>query len=286
MLPLSLFARRNFSVANAQTFAIYGGIGLLGFFVTIYLQQVAGYSALKSGVTGLVPTGVMFALSARMGRLADRYGARPFLTVGPLLVAAGFGLMQRYGTTVSLLGDVLPALLVFSLGLALTVAPLTATVLADASEADAGIASAVNNAIARTAGLMAVAAVGAVVSAYYGTVLDQRLDHRLPAASQAAVREAKRRTFGTINAASVPAADRALAKHAAATASEDAFHLAVGIGAGLLVIAGIGGGLGLRTQRRTVIAAGGCAGGQLSGAPLAVLDADPDAARTSEALSL
>ena len=133
MLPLGLFARRNFAVTNAQTFAMYGGIGLLGFFVTIYLQQVAGYSALKSGVTGLVPTGVMFLLSARMGRLADRYGARWFLVAGPLLVAAGFGLMQRYGTSVSLFGDVLPALLVFSLGLALTVSPLTATVLADAS---------------------------------------------------------------------------------------------------------------------------------------------------------
>ncbi len=77
MLPLELFRHRNFAVANAQTFAMYGGIGLLGFFVTIYLQQVAGYSALKSGVTGLVPTVVMFFLSARMGRLADRFGPAP-----------------------------------------------------------------------------------------------------------------------------------------------------------------------------------------------------------------
>ncbi len=139
---------------------MYGGIGILGFFVTIYLQQVAGYSAFKSGVTGLVPTGVMFLLSARLGRLADRFGARPFLIGGPMLVACGFLLMRRYGTSVSLLGDVVPALLVFSLGLACTVAPLTATVLADAGEAEAGIASAVNNAIARTASLLAVAAVG------------------------------------------------------------------------------------------------------------------------------
>ena len=87
MLPLALFAGRNFSVANAQTFAIYGGLGILGFFLTIYLQQVAGYSALKSGVTGLVPTIVMFLLSKRMGKLADRYGPRPFLTVGPVTVA-------------------------------------------------------------------------------------------------------------------------------------------------------------------------------------------------------
>ena len=138
MLPLELFRHRNFSVTNAQTFAMYGGLGLLGFFVTIYLQQVAGYSALKSGVTGLIPTIVMFFLSARMGRLADRFGPRPFLIVGPLLVAAGFALMERYGTSVSLVGDVLPALLVFSLGLSFTVSPLTATVLADASEIGRG----------------------------------------------------------------------------------------------------------------------------------------------------
>jgi EmrB/QacA subfamily drug resistance transporter len=275
MLPLGLFDHRNFSVANAQTFAMYGGIGLLGFFVTIYLQQVAGYSALKSGVTGLVPTVVMFLLSARMGKLADRYGPRPFLTIGPLLVAAGFGLMQRYGTSVSLFGDVLPALLVFSLGLSLTVSPLTATVLADASEMDAGIASAVNNAIARTAGLVAVAAVGAVVSSYYGGLLTQRLGHRLPASSQAAVQAAKRRTFGTIDARALPAADRAFARDAAAGASADAFHLAVGIAGGLLVIAGIGG-LGLRSQRETAVAASDCAGGQLSGQPLAAADLESE----------
>jgi hypothetical protein len=211
---------------------------------------------------------VMFLLSARMGALADRYGARPFMTVGPLLVACGFFLMLRYGTSVSLFGDVLPALLVLSLGLALTVAPLTATVLADASEADAGIASAVNNAIARTAALIAVAAVGAVVSAQYGSLLDQRLGNRLPASSQAAVREAKRRTFGTIDANALPPGDRAFAANASATASRDSFHLAVGIGGVLLTIAGIGG-LALRTSRRTVVACADCAGGQLAGAPRA-----------------
>jgi EmrB/QacA subfamily drug resistance transporter len=270
MLPLSLFSHRNFAVANAQTFAIYGGIGLLGFFVTIYLQQVAGYSALKSGVTGLVPTAVMFLLSARMGRLADRHGPRAFLSFGPLVIACGFWLMLRYGTSVSLLGDVLPALLVLSFGLSMTVSPLTATVLADASEMDAGIASAVNNAIARTAGLMAVAAVGAVVSSYHGNLLDRRLGHRLPASSRPAVQEAKRRTFGTIDTARVPPADRAFARGAAAGASEDAFHLAVGIAGGLLVVAGIGG-LWLRPQRRTVVAED-CAGGQLAGQPRLVAD--------------
>jgi EmrB/QacA subfamily drug resistance transporter len=270
MLPLALFSHRNFSVANAQTFAMYGGIGLLGFFVTIYLQQVAGYSALKSGVTGLVPTIVMFVLSARMGRLADRYGARWFLVVGPLLVAAGFALMLRYGTSVSLWTDVLPALLVFSLGLALTVSPLTATVLADVSTSDAGIASAVNNAIARTAGLISVAAVGALVAAHHASVLDAKLGNRLPASSHAAVVQAQRKTFGTISRSAIPPADRAFAEQASASASESAFHLAMGIGSGLLVIAGIGG-LALRTKRRSPIQSGDCGGGQLAGQPRAVL---------------
>ncbi|HET8978547.1 MAG TPA: MFS transporter [Solirubrobacteraceae bacterium] len=266
MLPLKLFAHRNFSVANAQTFAMYGGIALLGFFVTIYLQEVAGYSALKSGVTGLVPTVVMFLLSARMGRLADRLGARPFLIAGPLLVAGGFALMQRWGTSVSLVADVFPALLVFALGLSLTVAPLTATVLSDAAETDAGIASAVNNAIARTAGLIAVAAVGAVVSSYYAHALGSDLAPRLPARAQPAVRAAARRTFGALDAAALPAADRGLAARTVATASQDAFHLAMGIAAGLLVVAGAGG-LGLRTERRPEVAAGECPAGQLCGVP-------------------
>ena len=274
MLPLALFARRNFTVANAQTFAMYGAIGILGFFVTIYLQQVAGYSALKSGVTGLVPTGVMFLLSARMGRLADRYGARPFLTAGPIVVACGFLLMLRYGTSVSLFGDVVPALLVFSFGLSMTVAPLTATVLADAREEEAGIASAVNNAIARTAGLVAVAAVGAVVAATYTSLLDQRLGHRLPASSAVAVKTAKRRTFGVIAPSAVPASERAFAARAAAGASRDAFHVAVEIGAGLLILAGLGG-LALEGRRRTVVAAGDCAGGALSGAPRAASECEP-----------
>jgi EmrB/QacA subfamily drug resistance transporter len=269
MLPLELFRHRNFAVANGQTFVMYGGIGLLGFFVTIYLQQVAGWSALGSGVTGLVPTVVMFFLSGRMGRLADRYGPRPFLTIGPLVVAAGFGLMQRYGTTVSFLSDVLPALLVFSFGLSLTVAPLTATVLADASETDAGIASAVNNAIARTGSLVAVAAVGAVVATFYGARLDHRLGHRLPASSQAALRDAAHHTFGTIKDTAVPPTERALVSHVTATAGEDAFHVAMGIASGLLALAGLSG-LALRGKPRTTVAAGECAGGQLAGQPLPV----------------
>src|SRR4029077_8080590 len=123
-------------------------------YLTIYLQQVAGYSALESGLTTVPVTLAMFALSRRFGALADRFGPRLFMGAGPLIAAAGVLMLVRVGEHVSYLKDLLPALLIFALGLSLTVAPLTAAVLADADEEDAGIASAINNAVSRVAGLV------------------------------------------------------------------------------------------------------------------------------------
>jgi EmrB/QacA subfamily drug resistance transporter len=168
MLSLELFSRRNFAIANTETFAMYAGIAILFFFLVIYLQQVAGYGAFKSGLTTLPETAVMFVLSRRAGALADRFGPRLFMGTGPVIAAVGVSLLARLGTHVSILTDLLPALLVFALGLALTVAPLTATVLVDADENDAGVASAVDNAVARVAGLVGIAVVGAVVTTAVG----------------------------------------------------------------------------------------------------------------------
>ena len=164
MLELDLFARRNFAIGNVETFAVYAGLSILFFFLVIYLQQVAGYSALRSGLTTIPVTMVMFALSRRFGALADRYGPRLFMGAGPLIAAAGILLLLRAGRHPSYMGDLLPGLTVFAFGLTLTVAPLTAAVLADADETDAGIASAVNNAVARVAGLVGVSVVGVVVA--------------------------------------------------------------------------------------------------------------------------
>ncbi|HEX6702877.1 MAG TPA: DHA2 family efflux MFS transporter permease subunit [Gaiellaceae bacterium] len=164
MLKLDLFAGRNFAVGNAETLAMYAGLAILFFFLVIFLQQVAGYSALRSGLTTLPVTVVMFALSRRFGALADRLGPRLFMGAGPLISAAGILLLLRTGMSTSYVTELLPGLLVFSVGLSLTVAPLTATVLADADESDAGIASAINNAIARVAGLVGVSVVGVVVA--------------------------------------------------------------------------------------------------------------------------
>ena len=164
MLKLDLFARRNFAVGNLETLAMYAGIAILFFYLTIYLQEVAGYSALESGLATVPVTIVMFMLSRRFGALADRYGPRLFMGAGPLIAGAGIFLLARMGMNVDYVTDVLPAMLIFAIGLSLTVAPLTATILADADQEDAGIASAVNNAVARIAGLIGVSIVGIIVA--------------------------------------------------------------------------------------------------------------------------
>jgi EmrB/QacA subfamily drug resistance transporter len=164
MLKLELFTHRNFAVGNIETLSMYAGLSILFFFLTIYLQEVTGYSALKSGLTTLPVTLVMFVLSRRFGALADRYGPRFLMGAGPLVAAAGILLLARLGRHVSYAIDLLPALLIFAVGLSMTVSPLTATVLADADESDAGIASAINNQVARVAGLIGVSAIGVVVA--------------------------------------------------------------------------------------------------------------------------
>jgi EmrB/QacA subfamily drug resistance transporter len=157
MLPLDIFASRQFTAANLVTFVVYGALGGALFLMPIQLQRVVGYSPLASGVALIPITVVMLLFSARAGRLSARIGPRLPMTLGPLLVAAGFLLLMRIDADASYLVDVLPGMLVFASGLTLTVAPLTATVLAAAPAEHAGIASAVNNDVARTAGLLAVA---------------------------------------------------------------------------------------------------------------------------------
>jgi EmrB/QacA subfamily drug resistance transporter len=265
MLPLALFRRRNFAIGNVQTFAMYGGVSVTFFFLVLYLQQVAGYTALQAGLAVMPSTLIMFALSKRMGRLADRLGPRLFMGFGPLTSAAGLALMLRIDQDLDYATDVLPALLVFSLGLSVTVAPLTATVLGDADESNAGIASGVNNAIARVAGLLAVAAIGAVVSAQFSSALDERLAGRpLPAAARTAVDRARSQTLSHVDAGAPGGAEIAGAVQAA---SDHAFHVGIGISAALVALGGVLGLAGIRNPRRDVRCQD-CPGGQFAGQPL------------------
>lgn len=157
MLPLSLFSSRQFTGANAATLAVYAALAGMMFLVVIYLQQVAGYSALAAGASLLPVTALMLLFSARAGHLAERIGPRWPMTVGPLVMAGGMLLLLRLTPDGPYWSTVLPAILVFGAGLTLTVAPLTATVMAAVEDRHSGVASAVNNALSRGAGLLAVA---------------------------------------------------------------------------------------------------------------------------------
>lgn len=168
MLPLSLFAERGFAAANATTLTVYAGLGAATFFVALFLQQVAGYDAVEGGLALTPVTLMMVTLSRRWGALAERVGARLLMTAGPAIMAVGMLLYLRVDERGDYLADVLPAVLVFGLGLSMTVAPLTAAVLGAVDDRHAGVASGVNNAIARVAGLLAIAGVGAVVSGRLG----------------------------------------------------------------------------------------------------------------------
>jgi EmrB/QacA subfamily drug resistance transporter len=268
MLPLGLFKRHNFALGNVETFAMYGGLGLLFFFLVLFLQQVAGFSALEAGTASVPVTLVMFLLSTRFGALADRYGPRLFMGAGPLIAAAGMAWLLRLNADVEYLVDLLPGLLLFALGLSMTVAPLTATVLADADDSNAGIASGVNNAIARVAGLVAIAAVGAVVAASFGSRLDDELGSQVAASPKvaAAVERAKTKPLAAVEVQGVPEDVQASVREAGQDASVGAFRVGMAIATALVALGGLLGLLGIRNPQRRVEARD-CPGGQLVGHP-------------------
>jgi len=253
MLDLALFRIRNFAVANLTTFTAYAGlIGGL-FFVGLFLQQVAGYSALEAGLATTPISLILFVLSPRFGRIASGAGPRVPMCAGPIVGGLGLIMLLRVDASPDYLTEVLPAIVVFGLGLAATVAPLTATVLDSVEQRHVGIASGVNNGISRVAGLLAIAVLGAVISAHFGSTLDGRLGERpLSPESTNAVSRAKEQPLAVPAVRRLPPAEAAPVRAAAAAASTSAFHLGVVI-AGLLMIAGgVVAGIGIENPRRRV----------------------------------
>ncbi|MEA2385798.1 MAG: hypothetical protein QOH72_5769 [Solirubrobacteraceae bacterium] len=268
MLRLDLFKSRNFAVGNVETLALYGGLSAMFFFLVLYLQQVAGYSPLKSGLALLPESLIMFALSARFGALADRIGPRLFMGGGPLIAGAGMLMLLGFGVRVDYLTRVLPGILVFSLGLSITVAPLTAAILAGVDQREAGIGSAVNNAVARVAGLIATVAVGALVAAQFSSSLDRKLaGEPLSPRGHVAIAQAKQLTLGRPSVAGLPADEAAAITVASGQSSLQAFRVGIGVAGALVIIGGLIGAAGIRNPQR-MVRAGQCPGGQLAGAPL------------------
>jgi EmrB/QacA subfamily drug resistance transporter len=221
MMDLGLFRIRNFAIANLTTLSAYAGlIGGL-FFVGLFLQQVAGYSPLEAGLATTPISVILFVLSPRWGRLASGTGPRLPMTLGPIVGGIGLLAMMRVGSGADYVTDVLPAILVFGLGLSATVAPLTATVLDSVDERHVGIASGINNGVSRVAGLLAIAILGAVISARFAAI-----------------------TGGDVAGGPLTAN--------AAAASTSAFHLGVLIAGILMILGGIASGLWIENPRRHV----------------------------------
>ncbi|MBC7590471.1 MAG: MFS transporter [Salinibacterium sp.] len=164
MLPLGIFRNRNFAWGNIATFFIYGALSIGGFIVVIFLQQVAGYPATIAALAFLpVSLGNVF-LSGLFGSLSGKYGPRLFMTAGPIIAGVGYLLMLSMGEEVDYWWNVLPGVLLFAVGISVTVAPLTSAILGSIPSQQAGIGSATNNAVARVAGLVAIALVGVIVA--------------------------------------------------------------------------------------------------------------------------
>jgi len=266
MLPLSLFSERNFATGNAATLTMYAGLGAATFFLPLFLQQVAGYSALAAGASLLPITVIMFLLSRRFGALADRLGPHLLMSAGPLVAGVGLLLFTRLDVDASYLSEVLPAALVFALGLSMTVAPLTATVLGGVDEHRSGVASGVNNAVARVAGLLAIGAVGAVVAAQFTSTLDGRIAGReLSPGATTAVENARERPLSGARLQDVPAAERARVGFAVDEASVHGFRIGMLVSGGLVLAGGAISFAGIRNPRRRVVAEE-CPGGAICGA--------------------
>lgn len=250
MLDLGLFRSRNFAVGNIATVMIYGGLSAATFLITLFLQQVARYSAVRAGLALVPVTVMMFVLSPAFGRLSGKFGPRLFMALGPVVIAAGFALMTRLDARGDYLGGLLPGVLVFGLGLSSTVAPLTAATLGDIDARQAGVGSAANNAIARVAGLLAVAALGAVLSARFSGAIDERVAHRpVTGAAGSFLEDARRRPLET----TIPkrlATEEAILRPLLDDASVQAFHAALWAIAGLLLAGGMISAIGIKNPRR------------------------------------
>jgi EmrB/QacA subfamily drug resistance transporter len=167
MVPLGLFTVRNFSIGNVSTTLVYGALSLGGFIITVFLQQVGGFSATAAGLAFLPMTLISIALSSFFGALAGKYGPRLFMGLGPIVGGIGYLLMLGIGDDVNYWTQVFPGVVVFALGLTMTVAPLTSAILGSISPEQSGIGSAINNAISRIAGLIAIAFVGVIVGSQF-----------------------------------------------------------------------------------------------------------------------
>jgi EmrB/QacA subfamily drug resistance transporter len=246
MMPLHLFESRTFSLANLLTLFLYGALGIVMFLVPLLLIQVEGYSATAAGAAFLPFPIIMFGLSRWSGGLVARTGPRPPLTVGPLIAAAGLALFARAGNGTSYWTSVLPAVVLLGLGMAVTVAPLTTTVMAAVPSAHAGVASGINNTVARVAGLLAIAVFGVVLVRRFDADVMPRLDRMAlsPTVKAQVAKELPKMAGGDFSSVPLEAGKLADVRQSVNEAFVGGFRLVV-IGAAVLALAAAGFGAGI-----------------------------------------
>jgi hypothetical protein len=252
MLELSLFRVRNFAVANMATFAAYAGLMGGFFFITLFLQQTAGYTALEAGLATLPTSLALFVLSPRFGRMASGTGPRLPMTVGPIVGGIGLLMFMRVGANPDYVTEVLPAVVVFGLGISAMVAPLTATVLDSVDERHTGIASGINNGVSRVAGLLAIAILGAVIAGQFGAAIDDGLAGvDLGPAAEDVVTDARAKPLAAPETDGLDPGDATAVRGAVTGASESSFDLGMGLAGALMIAGGIVAGIGIHNPRRS-----------------------------------
>jgi EmrB/QacA subfamily drug resistance transporter len=244
MLPLSLFKNRNFAVGNIATLAIYAGLSASTFLIVLFLQQVSGYSALSAGLALLPITIVMFFLSPRFGAMAGKYGPRLFMGIGPLVAAIGFIMMTSLEANVHYWTNLFIPVVIFGIGLSMTVAPLTAAILGDVPKEQAGISSAVNNAVARIAGLVAIAAVGTVLTLQFTSSIKE-LDTKHQFSHQTIMKLSET----PLQAQDTGNEDSAYVGHTITESSISAFRTGIWTVAGLVAAGGVISLIGIRNPK-------------------------------------
>ena len=250
MLPLDLFHSRTFTLTNVLTLLLYGALGVVFFLLPLYLIQVEQYSATEAGAA-LVPFAViMFALSRRAGGLVARVGPRIPLTAGPVIAAVGIGLFARGGDGASYWSTVFPAACLVGLGMTITVAPLTTTVMGAVDSHRAGVASGINNTVARVAGLLAIALFGVLLASRFNAEVTPRLDKlALPSAARAQIdAELPKMAGAELNKVAADPQQRAAVKRSIDEAFVSGYR-AVMLGSAILALTAAAFGIAIRDRK-------------------------------------
>jgi len=252
MLPLHLFRSRTFTLANVLTLLLYGALGVVFFLLPLDLIQVQHYSATETGAA-LVPLAIiMFVLSRWAGGLVHRVGARLPLTVGPVIAALGIALFARAGTGNSYWSTIFPAVFLLGIGLAITVAPLTTTVMAAVETAHSGVASGINNAVSRVAGLLAIAIFGVFLVRAFNADVHLRLDRLslAPGARAQIEKQLPKMAGAELKAVTLDSRQRSDVQRAIDDAFASGFRMVV-FGSAILALAAAGFGAAIRDRRGT-----------------------------------